>query len=84
MYDICWELLCHFHIFLDSQNKKKRSKGVSNISWAAYLFPNVKGSGFVKCLSPMTEHEIEKDFLEQDRTWTSEGLEGEFKSDATF
>lgn len=59
MYDMNWELLFHFHICLDSQNEKKRSKGISYISWATYHFPTIKGPDPAKCLSPQAKKEIE-------------------------
>lgn len=84
MYDTYLELLFHFNIYLDSQNEKKTSKGLSYINWANNLFPNVKGPNPVDRLSPKDEHEIEEDLPEQYHTWTSKRLEGEFKSGTIF
>lgn len=68
MYEIYWELLCHFYICLDSQKGSSRSKGIGYLSWASYLCPHVKGTRNVERLSARTIEKIEHQLPDVDRS----------------
>src|SRR3954469_12081591 len=84
VYETYWELLCHYHICLDSHKESVRHRGVGHLAWAFYLFPNIKGEGVPMRRRPRTKEDITHALPVKDRTWASESYEGDFLPGTVF
>ena len=83
VYEICWEVLCHFHIY--AQVTGWRSRGVKQMSWANYLFSGQEEKmSLVSWLAANTDAEVTERISESVTSYVTELNEDTFKSDIIF
>ena len=83
MYETYWEVLCHFHIY--SQSSIWRKRGIKQMSWASYLFNDIKKmSNPVTSLAPCTDEEIAERISASTSSYMTESNEDTFKVDTIF
>ena len=83
VYEIYWELLCHFHIC--GQTTGWRNRSVKHMSLASYLFNDINDKYIpVTHLDPSTEEEITKRISTSTSLYTMESNEDTFKPDTIF
>jgi len=83
VYETYWEVLCHFHIC--AQTMGLRVGGVKQISWANYLFQDLREKLVsVTLLAASTDTEIEKRISESAISHITESNEDTFRPDTVF